>query len=114
MPNPPQKSSAIQHKVIIAARFGSFLEWHDSLAFAPLATYFSVLFFPPKNPVATLPASLTTFGAGMLVKRRDYARELGVNAYLGKPYQEKELLQQVGAFVAHASAAFGGKAISQP
>ncbi|MBI4939028.1 MAG: Hpt domain-containing protein [Nitrosomonadales bacterium] len=33
-------------------------------------------------------------------KHRNYARELGVNAYLGKPYQEKELLQQLAAFVA--------------
>lgn len=79
-----------------------------------MTAYFSVLFFPPENPVATLLASLITFGAGMLVKHRDYAREPGVNAYLGKPYQEKELLQQVGAFVAPASAALGGEAISQP
>jgi chemosensory pili system protein ChpA (sensor histidine kinase/response regulator) len=36
-------------------------------------------------------------------KHRDYARELGVNAYLGKPYQEAELLQQVASFVAVGS-----------
>ncbi|MCR4297706.1 MAG: Hpt domain-containing protein, partial [Gallionella sp.] len=33
-------------------------------------------------------------------KHRDYAMQLGVNAYLGKPYQEDELLQQVAGFVA--------------
>jgi chemosensory pili system protein ChpA (sensor histidine kinase/response regulator) len=32
-------------------------------------------------------------------KHRAYARELGVNVYLGKPYQEEELLQQVAGFV---------------
>jgi chemosensory pili system protein ChpA (sensor histidine kinase/response regulator) len=33
-------------------------------------------------------------------KHRDYAMQLGVNAYLGKPYQEDELLQQVAKFAA--------------
>lgn len=33
-------------------------------------------------------------------KHRDYAMQLGVNAYLGKPYQEDELLQQIAGFVA--------------
>ena len=32
-------------------------------------------------------------------KHRNYAQELGVNAYLGKPYQEEELLQQIAGFV---------------
>lgn len=31
-------------------------------------------------------------------KHRDHAMHLGVNAYLGKPYQEDELLQQIVAF----------------
>jgi len=31
-------------------------------------------------------------------KHRDYALQLGVNAYLGKPYQEEELLQQIAGF----------------
>jgi len=31
-------------------------------------------------------------------KHRDHAMQLGVNAYLGKPYQEETLLQQVAAF----------------
>ncbi|MBI5658013.1 MAG: Hpt domain-containing protein [Nitrosomonadales bacterium] len=31
-------------------------------------------------------------------KHRNYAQELGANAYLGKPYQEKELLQHIAAF----------------
>ena len=65
---PPDESPAIQRKVIIAACFGTFLEWYDFLTFASLATYFSVLFFPPDNPVAALLASLATFGVGMLVR----------------------------------------------
>jgi len=31
-------------------------------------------------------------------KHRDYALELGVNAYFGKPFQEEELLQQIGQY----------------
>jgi chemosensory pili system protein ChpA (sensor histidine kinase/response regulator) len=33
-------------------------------------------------------------------KHRDYAQELGVNAYLGKPYQEEELLRLIAGFAA--------------
>jgi chemosensory pili system protein ChpA (sensor histidine kinase/response regulator) len=32
-------------------------------------------------------------------KHRNYAKEIGVNVYLGKPYQEDELLQHIGGFV---------------
>ncbi len=69
----PANSSAspitsIQRKVVLAACFGTFLEWYDFLTFASLATYFSVLFFPPDNPTAALLASLATFGVGMLVR----------------------------------------------
>ncbi|HMC13300.1 MAG TPA: response regulator, partial [Gallionellaceae bacterium] len=32
-------------------------------------------------------------------KHRDYALELGVNAYFGKPFQEEELLQQIAVFI---------------
>jgi chemosensory pili system protein ChpA (sensor histidine kinase/response regulator) len=32
-------------------------------------------------------------------KHRNYAMELGVNEYLGKPYQEDELLQHIARFV---------------
>ena len=32
-------------------------------------------------------------------KHRTYASELGVNVFLGKPYQEEELLQHIAAFV---------------
>ena len=31
-------------------------------------------------------------------KHRDYALQLGVNAYLGKPYQEEELLREIAGF----------------
>ncbi|MES1982674.1 MAG: MFS transporter [Pseudomonadota bacterium] len=64
----PPESALIQRKVIIAACFGTFLEWYDLLTFATLATYFSILFFPPDNPVAAMLASLATFGVGMLVR----------------------------------------------
>jgi len=60
--------SAVQRKVVLAACFGTFLEWYDFLTFASLATYFSVLFFPPDNPVAALLMSLATFGVGMVVR----------------------------------------------
>jgi chemosensory pili system protein ChpA (sensor histidine kinase/response regulator) len=33
-------------------------------------------------------------------KHRDYAMQLGVNTYLGKPYQEDDLLQNIADFVA--------------
>ena len=32
-------------------------------------------------------------------KHRNYAQELGVNVYLGKPYQEEELLGYIAGFV---------------
>ena len=63
-----QSDSNIQKKVVIAACFGTFLEWYDFLTFASLATYFSVLFFPADDPVAALLASLGTFGIGMIVR----------------------------------------------
>ncbi|MDD4963281.1 MAG: Hpt domain-containing protein [Gallionella sp.] len=37
-------------------------------------------------------------------KHRDYAFQLGVNAYLGKPYQEEDLLSRIAAFVEAAHA----------
>lgn len=37
-------------------------------------------------------------------KHRNYALELGVNVYLGKPYQEEELLGHIERFVAHKKA----------
>jgi len=33
-------------------------------------------------------------------KHREHALQLGVNAYLGKPYQEDDLLARIKAFVA--------------
>jgi len=32
-------------------------------------------------------------------KHRNYAMELGVNAYLGKPFQEDELLGRIAGFI---------------
>ncbi|HSD42988.1 MAG TPA: Hpt domain-containing protein [Burkholderiales bacterium] len=36
-------------------------------------------------------------------KHRSYAKEIGVNVYLGKPYQEDELLRHIGGFVKKAA-----------
>lgn len=66
--NTPEAQKTIQKKVVVAACFGTFLEWYDFLTFASLATYFSVLFFPSDDPVAALLASLGTFGVGMIVR----------------------------------------------
>lgn len=63
-----QGLTAAQRKVVLAACFGTFLEWYDFLTFATLATYFSVLFFPPENPTAALLLSLAAFGVGMVVR----------------------------------------------
>ena len=63
-----ESSPTIQRKVVVAACFGTFLEWYDFLTFASLAVHFSVLFFPAEEPVAALLASLATFGVGMIVR----------------------------------------------
>ena len=63
-----QSFSPSQRKVVLAACFGTFLEWYDFLTFATLATYFSVLFFPPEDATAALLASLAAFGVGMVVR----------------------------------------------
>jgi MFS family permease len=63
-----QAPPAIPRKVILAACFGTFIEWYDFLTFAALATYFGALFFPPENQTAGLLASLATFGVGMVVR----------------------------------------------
>lgn len=64
----PASSRRIQRQVVVAACFGTFLEWYDFLTFASLATYFGTLFFPAEDPVAALLASLATFAVGMLVR----------------------------------------------
>ncbi len=65
---PTEKTTAIQKNVVIAACYGTFLEWYDFLTFASLAIYFSVLFFPSDNPTTALLSSLATFGVGMVVR----------------------------------------------
>jgi len=37
-------------------------------------------------------------------KHRNYAKEIGVNHYLGKPYQEDELLGLVAGYTRHGAA----------
>lgn len=63
-----QNHPAIPPKVLLAASFGTFIEWYDFLTFGALAVYFGTLFFPADNPTAGLLASLATFGVGMVVR----------------------------------------------
>ena len=63
-----ENSPEVQRNVVIAACYGTFLEWYDFLTFASLALYFSVLFFPSENPTTALLSSLATFGIGMVVR----------------------------------------------
>ncbi len=63
-----ENSPEVQRNVVIAACYGTFLEWYDFLTFASLALYFSVLFFPSDNPTTALLSSLATFGIGMVVR----------------------------------------------
>ncbi len=52
--------------------------------------------------LAGLPVIMIT--SRIAQKHRDYAAELGVNHYLGKPYSEEELLSLVGQYVQEAAA----------
>ena len=42
-------------------------------------------------------------------KHQKYARDLGVDHYLGKPYQEEELLRHVAGFIAAMRSADSGR-----
>ncbi|HEY1392909.1 MAG TPA: response regulator, partial [Methylibium sp.] len=53
--------------------------------------------------LAGLPVIMIT--SRIAQKHRDYAAELGVNHYLGKPYSEEELLALIGRYVAEAAVA---------
>ena len=53
--------------------------------------------------LADLPVIMIT--SRIAQKHRDYAVELGVNHYLGKPYGEEELLALVAQYVAGQLAA---------
>ena len=55
----PASPPGIQKKVVVAACFGTFLEWYDFLTFASLATYFSA---------TKIGWILGTFGVGMIVR----------------------------------------------
>lgn len=64
----PEPAPGLRRKVVVAACFGTFLEWYDFLTFASLASWFGTLFFPAEDRVAGLLASLGTFGIGMVVR----------------------------------------------
>jgi MFS family permease len=66
--NAPSPHRPIRWKVALAACFGTFLEWYDFLSFGVLAPLLGSLFFPADDPVASLLASLATFGVGMVVR----------------------------------------------
>jgi len=54
--------------VIIASSLGTVFEWYDFYLYAVLALFFSALFFPSGNPIASNLAALATFGAGFFVR----------------------------------------------
>src|SRR5580693_4324106 len=54
--------------VIFASSLGTVFEWYDFYLYAVLALFFSGLFFPSGNPVASNLAALATFGAGFGVR----------------------------------------------
>jgi MFS family permease len=54
--------------VIGASAIGTVIEWYDFYLYGVLAAFFSTQFFPLDNPVASLLASLATFGAGFAVR----------------------------------------------
>jgi chemosensory pili system protein ChpA (sensor histidine kinase/response regulator) len=53
--------------------------------------------------IADMPVIMIT--SRIAQKHRDYAEELGVNHYLGKPYGEEELLELVGRYTTHPETA---------
>jgi MFS family permease len=66
-----QSSSELQSRhrlVIVASSLGTVFEWYDFYLYAVLALFFSSLFFPSGNPVASNLAALATFGAGFFVR----------------------------------------------
>jgi len=52
---------------------------------------------------ASIPIIMIT--SRLAPKHREYAQQLGVNAYLGKPYEEAELLAQIARVTASTAAA---------
>jgi len=53
--------------------------------------------------LADLPVIMIT--SRIAQKHRDYAAELGVDHYLGKPYSEEDLLALIARYTAHAAEA---------
>lgn len=52
-----------------------------------------------RNDPATAHIPIIMITSRTAEKHRNYAKELGVDAYLGKPYQEQELLDHIESFV---------------
>jgi MFS family permease len=65
---PVQLGRREMRKVILGASLGTAFEWYDFFAYAFLAVFFSVAFFPRGNPTSALLLSLATFGAGFVVR----------------------------------------------
>src|SRR5499427_10413800 len=57
-----------EKRVIFASSLGTVFEWYDFYLYAVLALFFSALFFPSGNPIASNLAALATFGAGFFVR----------------------------------------------
>jgi chemosensory pili system protein ChpA (sensor histidine kinase/response regulator) len=47
----------------------------------------------------TMEIPIIVISSRIAPKHRSRATELGVNAYLGKPYEESELLQRIASFI---------------
>src|SRR5260221_11096593 len=65
---PTDELQARHRLVIVASSLGTVFEWYDFYLYAVLALFFSGLFFPSGNPVASNLAALATFGAGFGVR----------------------------------------------
>lgn len=56
------------HRSIIACIIGNILEWYEFSLFAYLSPVIAQLFFPSKNTIASLLATLLVFAAGFIVR----------------------------------------------
>jgi len=54
--------------IIASASVGTIIEWYDFYIFGSLASIIATKFFPQGNPTAAFLATLTTYGAGLLVR----------------------------------------------
>jgi MHS family proline/betaine transporter-like MFS transporter len=68
MTPPTRKSSADDHRNMLAGAIGNAIEFYDFMIYAYLAPFFAVKFFPSYDPVTGLIATYGGFAAGMLMR----------------------------------------------